>query len=126
MGRRGSWSFRQKEQERLKAREMNPVWRGVGVILVVIMGLAGYVFSGWFLEQNTANNWIYIPPQLYFPAVPSFLSFLGNGNMLRFAVGLVFVLSAFAILNFIYALAFPIHPGEYDLPTPRRRPRQRR
>ena len=126
MGRRGSWQFRRLEQERLKKREMNPIWRGVGVILIVIMGVAGYAFSGWFLEQNVANQWIYIPPQLYFPAVPAVLDFLGNGNMLRFAVALVFVLTAFAILNFVYALAFPIAPGEFDLPTPKRRPRKRR
>lgn len=126
MGRKGSWQFRQLEQERLKKREMNPLWRGVGVILVVIMGAAGYVFSGWFLEQNVANNWIYLPPQLFSPKVPAMLSFLGNGNMLRFAVSLVFVLTAFAILNFVYALAFPLQPGEFDLPTPKRRPRKRR
>ncbi|MGH2621839.1 MAG: hypothetical protein ACRDHG_14900 [Anaerolineales bacterium] len=126
MGRRGSWQFRQLEQERLKKREMNPLWRGVGVILVAIMGVAGYAFSGWFLGQNAANHWIYIPPQLVFPAVPAMLSFLGNGNMLRFAVSLVFVLTAFAVLNFVYALAFPIQPGKFDLPTPKRRPRKHR
>jgi hypothetical protein len=126
MGRRGSWKFRQLEQERAKKRETNPIWRGVGVILVAVMGVAGYAFSGWFLVENVANHWIYIPPQLYFPKVPAVLDFLGNGNMLRFAVALIFVLTAFAILNFVYALAFPIPPGEFDMPTPKRRPRKHR
>ena len=126
MGRKGSWAFAQRDRERQQRKEMNPLWRGVGCILIAVMGLAGYAFSGWFLSQNAVNGWIYLPPQVFNPRVPSFLGFLGNGNFLRFVVALLFVLTAYGILNFVYALAFPIQPGEFDLPTPKRRPRRPR
>lgn len=126
MGRKGSWSFAQHERERQKRKELNPIWRGVGCILIAVMGLAGYAFASWFLQQNAVNAWIYLPPQVFNPRVPSFLGFLGNGNLIRFVVALLFVLTAFGILNFVYALLFPVQPGEHDLPTPKRRPRRNR
>ncbi len=122
MGRRGTWMDAQVERERQRAKTMNPVWRGVGCILILVMAGVGWVLSGIFLEANAVNRWIPIPRQLYNPAQ---LPFLADGLLIKIVVAFFSLLFAYAILNFIYAIFFPIQPGEYDLPTPRRRRRRR-
>ena len=126
MGRRSSWQFQQHERERRAAKQMNPVWRGVGCLLIVAIGVLGYLFANWFLIQNVINRWIYFPPELINPDVRVVGSLLAGGNLIRFVVALTFLLFAFAFMNFFYAILFPVKPGEHDLPTPKRRRKPRR
>ncbi len=126
MGRRGSWQFQQHERERRAAKQLNPVWRGVGCLLIVAIGALGYLFANWFLVQNAINRWIYLPPELINPDIRGIGSLLAGGNLVRFVVALTFLLFAFAFMNFIYAILFPVKPGEHDLPTPKRKRKPRR
>lgn len=125
MGRRSSWQFQQHERERQKAKRLNPAWRGVGCLLIVGIGALGYLFANWFLVQNAINRWIYLPPELINPNVSGIGSLLAGGNLVRFVVALIFLLFAFAFMNFFYAILFPVKPGELDLPTPKRRRKTR-
>ena len=126
MGRRSSWQFRQQDQERQKAKRMNPTWRGVGCLLIVGIGALGYLFANWFLVQNAINNWFYLPPELINPTIPVVGNLLDGGNLIRLVVAMTFLLFAFAFMNFLYAIFFPVQPGEYDLPLPKMRKRPRR
>ncbi len=117
MGRRSAWQYRQQERERAERQRSNPVWRGVGCILLVVMAALGWGFGSWFVNAGL----IYLPPQLLNPPSPV-PAFLGGGNAVRVVMMLLFALTAFGILNFVYAILFPVKPGEYDLPTPRRSP----
>jgi hypothetical protein len=105
---------------------MNPVWRGVGCLLIVAIGALGYLFANWFLVQNVINRWIYFPPELINPDVRVIGDLLAGGNLIRFVVALTFLLFAFAFMNFFYAIIFPVKPGELDLPTPKRKRKPRR
>ncbi len=126
MGRRSSWQFQQHERERKAAKKMNPVWRGVGCLLTVAIGALGILFANWFLIQNVTKRWIYLPPEVINPNVRGIGSLLADGNLVRFVVALTFLLFAFAFVNFLYAIFFPVKPGEYDLPTPKPRRKKRR
>ena len=126
MGRRSSWQFQQQERERKEAKKMNPVWRGVGCLLVVVIGVLGYLFANWFLIQNSINSWIFFPRAVINPNIPVVGDLLAGGNLIRIVVALAFLLFAFAFTNFFYAIAFPIKPGEHDLPTPKRKGKKRR
>jgi hypothetical protein len=121
MGRRGSWQFAQKERERLESKRMNPVWRGVGCLMVIVIGVLGYAFAGWFIRQG----FIYLPLEVINPPEP-FPAFLRGGNLVRYVVALLFMLTGFGVVNFVYAVLFPVKPGEFDLPTPKRQRRKRR
>ena len=126
MGRRSSWQFAQQERERKESQRMNPVWRGVGCVLVVVIGALGYLFANWFLVQNSINRWVFLPSGLINPNIPGIGDLLAGGNLVRIAVALMFLLFSFAFLNFFYAIVKPIQPGEHDLPTPKRRKKKRR
>ena len=66
MGHR-SYLFRDKADERAKRRQLHPVWRGVGCLLLMVLAVVGYFSAGWFLTQNQINGWLYLPPELYYP-----------------------------------------------------------
>lgn len=121
MGRRSAWQFAQHERERRERERVNPVWRGVGCVLIVVIGALGYAFAGWFLTSGL----VYLPPELINPPDP-IPAFLRNGNIVRVVVMLLFALTGFGVLNFIYALLFPVKPGEYDVRTPRTSPAKER
>jgi hypothetical protein len=123
MGFDSSWRARQTDAEREKRKRMNPVWRGVGCLLIVVLGAGGYLFSNWFLVQNSLHHWIYLPPEVI---RPSFAAMLPAYAVVSVAVGLLFMLFAYLALSIVYAVAFPIKPGEYDLPPLRRGRRQSR
>jgi len=130
---RDSWRARQHDAEREKKRRMNPVWRGVGCFLMVVLAVGGYLFSNWFLTQNYVNRWIYLPPQVIFPpitAVPPILRSLvaplfGPGVLVSLVVAFLFLIFAYVFLSIAYSIAFPIRPGEHDAP-PLKRERRRR
>lgn len=108
---------------------MNPVWRGVGCLLLVILALAGYAFANWFLTANLENGWVFIPNEAMNPPfLPAWLfPYLGGGMMVKLISGLLFVLLGYGILSISYAILFPIKMGETDVaPVRRGRARKRR
>jgi hypothetical protein len=124
MGRRETWQFADEHDRRLKNRQVQPIWRGVGCIMVVALSIVGYFFASWFLQANAANNWIYIPTVLLYPPY-TFLSFLNGGVIVKLIVAVFFLLFSYAIINFAFAILFPIQPGELDAP-PLKRGRKRK
>jgi hypothetical protein len=121
MGRE-SWRYAQHERERAKRKRMNPVWRGVGCVLAVILALLGYAFADWFLRANAVNAWIYLPAEVI---TPSFASGLPPGMVAKLVVAFLFMILSYALMSTFYAILFPIQLGETDMP-PLRRVRRRR
>lgn len=119
-----TYQFRDKTTKRDREKELNPVWRGVGCVLVVLLGLAGYLLAGWFLTANQQNAWIYLPPALYYP--PYVPSFVPPGTILKLAIALLVMVLGYGILSFVYAIMFPIQPGETDVPPLKRRRKRTR
>lgn len=114
---RDTYRFQALDKQREARKRMNPIWRGVGCVVIGGFALASYAFAGWFLRENAVNNWIYIPGAAYNPAR---WPFLGGGLLIRLVVALLFTMFAYGIMSVIYAAAFPIKPGETDAPPPRR------
>jgi hypothetical protein len=114
---RDTWRYAQHEREREAKRRMNPIWRGVGCVLLAALAISGFLGAGWFLRENAARNLVYLPPEL--TRVP-YLTFLPDGILLQLFIGFVFMLFGYGVLAFVYALAFPIKPGETDFPPLKR------
>jgi hypothetical protein len=119
---RDTWRYAQIERERAARKRGNPVWRGVGCLLLVALAIAGYYVANWFLVANLENGWIYIPNEAMNPSfLPTWLSpYLGGGGIVKLiTAGLVMILG-YGILSIVYAILFPIEPGETDVPPVRR------
>ena len=112
------------EEERIaKAGRMHPAWRGIGCMIIVFLGIAGYFASGWLLEANLTNGWIYIPPEIMSPA---FVSWLPPGTLIRIVVGLIAIMLGYTLFTVGYAILFPRIPGETDVGPIRRSKRRKR
>ena len=121
----GKYEFRDSVSKREKEQRLHPVWRGVGCLLLVLLALAGYALSGWFLVANQENGWIYLPYELYYPPfLPASLSFLPPGFFIRVGIGLLVMVFGYGILSFVYAILFPIEQREIDAPPMKRRKRK--
>jgi hypothetical protein len=118
MGRKGGWSERKFYEERAKKGRLHPAWRGVGCIVIALLGAAAYYFSGSFIQSGV----VYLPNEVRYALSPP----LGPDMFVRAVIAFLFMLVCFTILSFVYALAFPIQPGEYDMPAPKKRARRRR
>jgi len=114
---RDTWRYAQHEREREVKRRMNPIWRGVGCVLLAALAVSGFLGAGWFLRENAARNLVYLPPEL--TRVP-YLTFLPDGILLQLFIGFVFMLFGYGVLAFVYALAFPIKLSEVDAPPLKR------
>ncbi|MGD8553038.1 MAG: hypothetical protein PVI81_06270 [Anaerolineales bacterium] len=118
---RDTFRYRQLDKEREMRGQIDPIWRGVGCLIMVAFTVAGYFFANWFVRANATNGWIYIPREAY---NPSFAPFLGNGLMIKLVVAFLFLLMSYGLMSFVYAVLFPIKPREDDAPPPRRRPKK--
>jgi hypothetical protein len=121
---RDSWRFRQMDEAREKRKRMNPVWRGVGCFMMIMLSLAGYLFSTWFLTENALNQWIYLPPEVIHPTfLPAWVPPYAFAS---FVVALIFLILSYGVVSLVYAVAFPLQPGETDAPPLRRTGPRRR
>jgi hypothetical protein len=129
---RDTYRYRALDKEREERQRLNPIWRGIGCITLSIFGAAGYFFAQWFLRANAVNGWLYLPPGAYNPDFPNWLSsiepYLQGGVLIKLVVALLFVVVSFGVLNFFYAIGFPIRTQVPDTPPPDKRlaRRQRR
>ena len=112
----------------LPKKQLNPLWRGIGCIMLVGFVLGGYFFAGWFLKANAQNGWVFIPGELSGPgwiALPAALK-LGAGIDLswmyvKLAVTFFFAIAGLTISTVVYGIINPLKPGEFDVPLERRR-----
>jgi hypothetical protein len=119
---RDTWRYKTQETDREKRKQLNPMWRAVGCIVILALAAGGYLFAEWFLNRNAVNHWIAIPEEfINIAAAP----WLPDGFIIKIMFAIVFMVITYAILSVIYAVLFPIAPGEYDHPPLKPRPRRR-
>jgi hypothetical protein len=111
-----------EEEEYLKSKRMHPAWRGVGCMIIVILGILGYYLSGIILQANIENQWVYIPAELYAPA---FAPWLPPGTFIRIVVGLISVMLGYTVISLVYAILFPLRLKETDMPPMRKSQRRK-
>ncbi|MBN2555211.1 MAG: hypothetical protein JXA97_04665 [Anaerolineales bacterium] len=110
---RDTWRYKQLDEEREQRGKLNPIWRGVGCMLAVVLGMISFFFARWFLAQNL----IYIPPEI---RVLSFAPWLPKDFLVLGVISILGMLIGYGIINTIYAIAFPIKPGDTDVPPLKR------
>ena len=125
---RDTYRYRQLDKEREDRNRIPPLWRGLGCLILSIVMLLGYWFTGWFLQANSRNGWIYIPRAALAPDLPNLFNFLepvlDQGVLVRLVIGFLFVLAAYGVLAVAYAIMNPIKPSDVDAPAPRKRRRK--
>jgi quinol-cytochrome oxidoreductase complex cytochrome b subunit len=99
--------------EKKDKNTIHPVWRGVGILLMVLIPVMGYVGALMVLEANRKNSWFRIPGEVLVP---------GPDNLILVKVILTIVIGAavyflFMMVTFIiFRIAAPPKLGPKDAP----------
>jgi len=125
MGKYSSY-VRDLTREEKRRKEVHPVWRGIGFILMVVLPILSYFFMDWLLKANITNGWFPMPTDILSPWGPDPLIFV------KILIMVIFIIAALAVLMLIYFLINlifgPPRYGPHDAPPvkPATNPRRSR
>jgi hypothetical protein len=121
---RGNYTFRDTAVSQKK--RLNPIWRGVGFLILVALTVGAFWLAGTLLEMHWRAPFPWIPIQIprnftvqVHPALP-----VWQGKLLiQLGAALVIDLLGYALMVVVYSIINPIRPGKTDAPQPRARGR---
>lgn len=121
---RGNYTFR--DSATVKKKGINPIWRGIGFLILVALTVGAFWLAGYLLEMHWRAPFPWIPFSIprnftvqFHPALPV----LPGKPLLQAGAALVIDLLGYALMVVIYSFLNPIRPGKTDAPQPRRRGR---
>jgi hypothetical protein len=104
--------YRIKEST-LKTKSINPVWRGIGCVFLVLMTLGGYWLAGWVIDAN------------YFPLPTDMVIHVGKyfdipGRVLiQLGATLMLDVMFYGVMVVFWAILNPPKLGPHDAPPVR-------
>jgi hypothetical protein len=108
---------------------IHPIWRGIGCLMLVIIPIMAYAGAVLLLEANTANGWLYIPPELNVPPVIPYINYMLPVTGATLVAAILLALAGFGVLMMIYALMYSVvgpPKNPLDAPPERWEGRKRR
>ncbi|MCX6024968.1 MAG: hypothetical protein NTY23_01685 [Chloroflexi bacterium] len=101
--------YRTREGEPRSGRKLiETLWNILGFGFAIVMGAGGFMGADWFLLENEVRHWVYLPPELAWPAVAPFLG-------LKVGVALIALFLGGAVFTLLYGLVQPVKRGRYDV-----------
>jgi hypothetical protein len=87
-------------EKRAKAKEIHPIWRGVGFGLIILVPLFSYALTEVILKANQTANWFPLPYDLM--AKPTDLFYTGDPLIyIKIIMTITFSLVLFAIFTLV-------------------------
>lgn len=103
-------------------KEVHPIWRGVGLIFIILIPIISISLALLLVAQNQENRWLSIPKELLVKAKDPLI-------LVKVILSVAFILILFAIFTFITVLANrlfgPPRYGPYDVPAEKFKRRRR-
>lgn len=118
MGRQ--WSSQVKDEP--KQKDLDPIWRGVGFLVLVGLTLGGWFGAGFILDLNRQYGFLPFPvPEGYTTHIfgPVYLS---ARIVVQFLMMVVVDLVGYAVMTIVYGVARPPKRSEFDAAPSGRRP----
>ncbi len=104
-----SQRYRTREAEgRTGRRPFETLWNILGFGFALAVGAGGYLAADWFVLQNEVNHWVYLPPELSWPASMPYLG-------LKIALGIIGMSLGGIVFTLLYGLVQPVKSGSYDV-----------
>ncbi len=119
MGRYDRYTKKEEEKE---PSGINPVWRGIGCIMIILMPIMAYAGAIELVEANYINGWVPMPAEF---ATAVAIPYIGTIQNLyaNLVVGVVLLVIGYGILTILYSILYsvmgPPKYGPTDAPPPR-------
>jgi hypothetical protein len=109
----------------VKKKTLHPAWRGVGFIILVLLTIGGFWLAGYLLELNWQQPFLpWNIPRDFTIQVADWAPAVSGKLIVQIVAALVLDVFGYAAMVVLYALLFPIRPGDKDAPQPRGRGRR--
>jgi hypothetical protein len=111
MGKYSSYSSKQNQPR--KQPEVHPIWRGVGLMMILLIPFLSYISALVLLQENTKYRWVHLPADLIIAGKDPLLLI-----KVIITISIAFVLYAiFMLVTFSLSRLFsPPRYGPYDVP----------
>ena len=111
MGRHSS--FQKRNATKPDKPVIHPIWRGIGLILILITPVMSYAAMEMIHAANLANKWVPIPLELFSPVIEKYLYV----KIVIWLCCMLLIYAFFFLISFaLYRFIAPPRYGPYDVP----------
>jgi hypothetical protein len=119
---RANYEFREQVGAEQK---LNPIWRGVGFIILVLLTVGGFWLAGYLLELNWQRQFLpFSVPQDFMLTLGYGLPKVPGKLLLQLGATVIVDLVGYTLLVIAYSVLNPLRPGKTDAAQPRGRKRR--
>jgi hypothetical protein len=115
-------------EARAEKKSLNPIWRGIGFVILISFMVGGYYAAGVLLNHPAwpykvpANIGMDIPLiQVPFSPVSFGPYRITGAQFVQVGAALVIALLVYSMMVAVYGALNPVKPGEHDAPPVRRK-----
>ena len=106
--------------------EMNPIWRGIGFIFIILLTVGAFWLAGYVLDNNLLGPYLpFAIPRDFTVTIATWLPKLPGKLLVQIGAAALLDVLGYAVMVFFYALLNPLRPGPTDAKPPRGRGRRR-
>lgn len=106
-----------------KKKEIHPVWRGIGLVMVVVIPVISYLIALALVNANNTAHWVLYPAVIIFPRI------WDPYIVVKVMITIILIFILYAVFTFITALFYrvfgPPRFGSTDVPPEQIRPVKR-
>jgi len=113
-----------QQSQPLKPKDsLNPIWRGVGCIILIILAVGGYLAAGFLLDLNQRQPFLPfpVPPANFSVVIIKGLLAIPGRVLIQLGAMLLVDIFAYALMVIVYGIINPPRLGPQDAPPPERR-----
>lgn len=122
MGKYAKYGYKQIKPRRWK---VHPIWRGIGLVLVILVPILSYSGAYLLVRENFKSQWFPIPADLMrsvnfapllriIPELSGVVASFGRVYYIDLALTLLFIIVGFGFLTILYGLLYrSMGPSRY-------------
>ena len=110
----------------LAKKEINPIWRGIGFILIILATVGAFWLAGYVLDQGLLAPYLpFAIPRDFTVTIVKWLPTLPGKLLVQIGAAVLIDVLAYGLMVVVYSLLNPLKPGPTDAKQPRGRGRRR-
>jgi hypothetical protein len=110
----------------LKKKDINPIWRGIGFILLILLTVGAFWLAGYILDNQLLAPYLpFAIPRDFTVTIVKWLPTLPGKPLVQIGAAMLLDVLAYALMVVLYAIVNPIRLGPTDAKQPRGRGRKR-
>lgn len=103
-------------QAPVKRKGINPMWRGVGLVILIVFAVGGYFLAGYLIE---AKVFPFVPTQFKPIIIHKALPALPGKEVIKVGFSLLLDVLVYAIMFIVYTVVNPLKHDQYYVPPVR-------